>query len=63
MKVKAAKCNLHHSFVGLLIGLWNVFTDGEGETKGEREMGGKRKENNILMNSVRKIRVKFGESF
>jgi len=51
--------------VGLLIGLWNVFTDGEGETEGgrERETGWKRKENNILMNSMRKMGVKFGESF
>jgi hypothetical protein len=43
----------------------NVFTDEEGETEAEaeRERGGKRKENNIIMNSVRKMRVKFGESF
>jgi hypothetical protein len=26
--------------VGLLIGLWNVFTDGEGETEGGRERNG-----------------------
>jgi hypothetical protein len=41
----------------------NAFTDEEGETEAERETGGKWKENNIILNSVRKLGVKSGESF